>query len=406
MTTIVSKSKKKLREQITELGVPNGVAGRNILQAETKAQAFELIGSGRKNIVHNGAMAVSQEYQTASHNIDGWSVMGVDRFRGSVRPSTGVFSAEQNIITGSHPAGFSRSLLLTQQSVTADAANDYYNLMTKIEGNDVAHLGLGTEHAKTVTVSFWVKSSITGRYAFGMQNEAGGSARQSYVTDYNIDAPGAWEYKTFVIPLSQTGTWYDDYRAGIQLNWNFGRGTAYETTNLNLWQTNVNALSHSGTVDWIGNSGATWEITGVQMEIGEAATPFEHRPYGEELRLCQRYFCSGFPEGTTIENGTSGNGTNDGINGWVAFTNSACRSPYIYYPVVMRTTPSISLYSVGSVGTGKWAIFNGSSWQDVVSSSIDSNSKHFNVRENNSSFTMGVGKAYLLKGQWTASAEM
>lgn len=290
MSTFVTKSKKNLRENLTELRTPQGVAGRNILAAETKAQAFDLTGSGRKNIIHNGAMTISQQYQDATHLVDGWAVMGVDRFRCSVRPSTGTFNAEQNNITGIHPAGFSKSLLLTQQSVTTEAANDYYNLLTKIEGNDVAHLGLGSEHAKTVTVSFWVRSSITGRYAFGMQNEAGGSVRQSYVTDYNIDAPNAWEYKTFVIPLSQTGTWYNDNQAGLQLNWNFGRGTAYQTTNLNIWETNVNALSHTGTVDWIGNSGATWELTGVQMEIGEAATPFEHRSYGEELRLCQRYF--------------------------------------------------------------------------------------------------------------------
>ena len=337
MSTFVTKSKKNLRENLTELRTPQGVAGRNILAAETKAQAFDLTGSGRKNIVHNGAMTISQRYQTTAHNIDGWAVMGIDRFRGSVRPSTGVFSAEQNVITGSHPAGFSRSLLLTQQSVTTDAANDYYNLMTKIEGNDVAHLGLGTEHAKTVTVSFWVKSSITGRYAFGMQNEAGGSDRQSYVTDYNIDAPGAWEYKTFVIPLSQTGVWYDDNRAGLQLNWNFGRGTAYETTNLNIWQTNVNALSHTGTVDWIGNSGATWELTGVQMEIGEAATPFEHRSYGEELRLCERYYQQLDISGMQIVKATTG----------TSYSNADLQTS-IPFRTVMRANPSFGNISGGA----------------------------------------------------------
>ena len=83
MSTFVTKSKKNLRENLTELRTPQGVAGRNILAAETKAQAFDLTGSGRKNIVHNGAMTISQQYQTTAHNIDGWAVMGIDRFRGN-----------------------------------------------------------------------------------------------------------------------------------------------------------------------------------------------------------------------------------------------------------------------------------------------------------------------------------
>ena len=99
-------------------------------------------------------------------------------------------------------------------------------------------------------------------------------------------------------------------------------------------------------------------------------------------------------------------GTNDGINGWVAFGNNVARSPYIHYPVNMRASPSVTLYSVGGMANGKWGIYDGSAWQAVGTTAIDTTNKHFNVRENGSAFTMGVGKAYLLKGQWTASAEL
>jgi hypothetical protein len=162
------------------------------------------------------------------------------------------------------------------------------NFLTKIEGNDIAHSGVGTSSAQDITISFWVKSNLTGTWSVGLQNEAGSGDRRSYNTEYTINSASVWEYKTVTIPLLQSGVWYYDNRAGLQLQFDLGSGSDYTNTTLNQWQS-ANIIASTNAVRFFETAGATWQITGIQLELGKVATPFEHRSYGEELAACQRY---------------------------------------------------------------------------------------------------------------------
>ena len=401
MVVKVSKPELNLREKISELDKPSGVAGEAMLRADTPQEQFNLIGAGRRNLLINGDQRIDQRNGGSSLTLNDWSGYATDRMRFGARPSTGTATIQQ---VADAPEGFYHSAKISRLTGSAGASN-YYNLLTKIEGNDIAHSGIGTDSAQDITISFWVKSNLTGTWSVGLQNEVGGGDRRSYNTEYTINSASVWEYKTVTIPLLQSGVWYYDNRAGLQLQFDLGSGSSYTNTALNQWQS-ANIIASANAVRFFETTGATWQITGVQLELGKVATPFEHRSYGEELALCQRYFCTGFPVGATIADGQSVVGTNDGINGWVAFGNNVARSPYIHYPVNMRASPSVTLYSVGGMASGKWGIFDGSAWQAVGTTAINTTNKHFNVRENSSAFTMGIGKAYLLKGQWTASSEL
>jgi len=262
--------------------------------------------SSFKNRIINGEMDIDQRNAGAAVTVNGFAVYPVDRFYGSFRPSTGTATGQQ---VSDAPAGFVNSLRLTQASVTSPAASDVYDVVQKIEGFNVADLGWGTANAKTITLSFWVKSSVTGTYGFALQNI--NATRRSYVTTYTILAANTWEQKTITIAGDTTGTWEKTNSTGISLLWDLGSGSDYQTSTLNAWQTNNVFQATTGT-RWIATSGATWQLTGVQVEVGTVATSFDFRSIGTELALCQRYFervdsfdaNSGFWSGNTISGTT------------------------------------------------------------------------------------------------------
>ena len=146
----------------------------------------------------------------------------------------------------------------------------------------------------------------------------------------------------------------------------------------------------------------TYRVTGCQLELGKVATPFEHRSYGEELALCQRYFCSSFPTGTAPAHGLNIN--YQGVAGWTTFSSTTARSPFIYYPVTMRATPSLTLYSCANDTSGQWGIYTGS-WDGSSTQATDSTNKNFNVRIN-SGISGAINQSYLIRGNWTASSEL
>jgi hypothetical protein len=198
------------------------------------------------------------------------------------------------------PDGFTKSLLTTSLSSYTLTTNDTYGLIQPIEGFNTADLGWGTVNAKTVTVSFWVRSSLTGTFGGAVVNSA---ANRSYTFNYTISSANTYEYKTVTIPGDTTGTWLTDNGAGILLRFGVG-STGIYTQAAGSWGT-ANAVQPAGNVSLVGTSGATFYITGVQLEVGSSATSFEYRPYGTELALCQRYFqrlgqgFTGNAEGTT-----------------------------------------------------------------------------------------------------------
>jgi hypothetical protein len=285
---------------------------------------------GLKNRIINGDMVIDQRNNGALVAGAAGEIYGVDRFvTGVFSSGTGRISAQQSSTT---PTGFVKSLINTV--TTADAApsaNFGYCVTQRIEGYNTADLRWGTASPQTVTVSFWVRNSIAGTYCITLANEA---VTWAYTTTYTVSSANTWEQKTVTFTGPTSGTWLTTNGAGIVLVFGLGGGSNRQAT-LNAWYapTSTNTPTDaSGCVDWIATNGATFYITGVQLERNTTATPFEWLPYGTELALCQRYFVG-------IKN--------DGVNNLLvaptgvatSTADVACMLPLL---VEMRTQPSIS----------------------------------------------------------------
>jgi hypothetical protein len=234
-----------------------------------------------RNRIINGDMRIDQRNAGASVTMNASVLYTVDRWF-SFEDTDGVMTAQQ--IT-SAPSGFSNATRCT--TTTADAslgATQRVIFGQRIEGFNVADLGWGTASAQTVTLSFWVRSSLTGTFGGSLSNVAA----RSYAFTYTISAANTWEQKTVTIPGDTSGTWNTTSSTGIQVVFGLGVGSTYSGT-AGAWAAS-DLNSATGAVSVIGTLSATWDLTGVQLEVGTAATPFERRQYGQELALCQRYY--------------------------------------------------------------------------------------------------------------------
>ena len=237
-----------------------------------------------RNLIINGDMGIDQRNAGGSVTVNaGAAFYGVDRFRLSGVSASGVFTGVQSTDA---PTGFSTSLKLTV--TTADAsitAADLYYINHNIEGYNTRSLNLGTANAKAITLSFWVKSSVTGSFGGSFTND---DVSRAYPYNYTISVANTWEYKTVTITGDTTGTWLINNLKGLRLYWGLGTGSDYTGT-ADQWNSGVD-ISPTGSVNLISTAAATFYITGVQLEVGDTATPFEHRSYGQELALCKRYY--------------------------------------------------------------------------------------------------------------------
>ena len=237
---------------------------------------------GFKNRIINGAMVIDQRNAGASISLGSAPLYAVDRFESRVAQGSG--HTGQRVSTA--PVGFNNSLKITIGTGGTPTAGQNTFINQQIEGFNFADLGWGTANAQTITVSFMVYSSLTGTFAYSIANNA---LNRSYVATYSIPVANTWTAISLTIPGDTSGTWIGATNGVGSYNfWDLGSGSD-RTGTAGAWTANWITRT-SATVNVAGTSGATFYITGVQLEKGSTATSFDYRPYGTELALCQRYY--------------------------------------------------------------------------------------------------------------------
>jgi hypothetical protein len=342
-----------------------------------------------RNRIINGDMRIDQRNNGASVAVTG-STYTLDRWR------LGLASSQRMSVqrVSDAPAGFTNSILFTVTTAGSATAGDLIYLQQNIEGFNVSDLGFGTASAQPVTASFWVKSSVTGLKSISLNN---GALNRAYCTTYNIDVANTWEYKTVTMPGDTTGTWETGNGNGLELHFNFQVGPTFETT-LNAWAAG-RFYSAASVPDITDTSGATISFTGVQLEAGSVATPFERRPYGTELMLCQRYFEKSYNTDVALGSMT--------VVGLFSSTpayyapSSLLYSVHTPLRVTKRATPSISVWSYSGV-SGQWHYGVAGATEALASVTIIETGM-MGFRAYQTSVPTGQNQAY---GHWAASSEL
>jgi hypothetical protein len=259
---------------------------------------------GFRNRIINGDMRIAQRGTSSSSTSAGYHT--VDRMRFTAGGGLSASVAATMDQSTQAPSNFTNSFLFTTTNGTSPSTTQSIGIQHRIEGNNVADLAWGTANAKAVTLSFWVRSSLTGTFGGGLRNS---DLSRNYVFSYSISAADTWEYKTITVPGDAAGTWLTNTGIGIDLVFSMGAGPDAQLSAGSWTSTTVQVASGvTGQVNICATSGATFYITGVQLEAGSVATPFERRPYGTELSLCQRYYYkttigrqgTGFAKTTTV----------------------------------------------------------------------------------------------------------
>ena len=375
MTVRVNKPSFNIREKLSELGRKFGLKGSELVAAETVQEAREIVSAGRKNLIINGDQRIDQRNDGSAVTTS--SSYPVDMFLIS-HSSNGAFSAQRSTEA---PTGFQYSTKFTTTTADTSLTGSQRCLyFTKIEGQNAQHLEFGTTNAKPVTLSFWVRSSVTGTFSGSLQN---GAQNRSYPYDYTINTADTWEYKTITIPGDVTGTWATDNTKSHQIFWSLGMSPDYAAP-VNAWVAAQRWGSTTGTAGIMGTLNATWYITGVQLEVGRNATEFEHRSIGEELALCQRYYYE-YPKGNTY---------NIIANG---FANTSSNALFHFqFPVPMRTAP-------GASTTGNWQVIDGTS-HNVTGFSATTDATTLTGRVDATTSGLTVGRGTMLRNNNDATA--
>ena len=278
-----------------------------------------------KNRIINGAMQIDQRNAGASvtpsdgqYTLDRW---------GAFQSASGKYSVQQNAGSVTAPTGFTNYLGVTSLSAYSVGSNDYNLIQQPIEGFNFADCNWGTANAKTVTLSFWVRSSLTGTFGGSLVNSAN---NRSYPYSYTISAANTWEQKSITVAGDTSGTWIGATNGtGLKINFGLGVGATYSGT-AGAWA-GSQYFTATGATSVVGTNGATFYITGVQLEVGSTATSFDYRPYGTELQLCQRYYETG------ITGAGSRSSDNYGVYAGV-------------FKVTKRANPTVTYVATGAAG--------------------------------------------------------
>jgi hypothetical protein len=286
---------------------------------------------GFKNRIINGGMVIDQRNAGASvtannsYTLDRWVIYN---------SQTGKLTFQQNAGSVTPPVGFNNYLGITSTSAYSIIAGDYFVLRQSIEGYNVADLGFGTTNAKTFTLSFQVYSSLTGTFGGVVKN---GTENRCYPFTYSIPVANTWTTISITVSGDTTGTWTKTNTSGFMLDIGLGVGSTYSGT-AGSWS-GSSYISATGATSVVGTSGATFYITGVQLEVGSQATSFDYRPYGTEFMLCQRYF--------QITSSGVGYAANSTIYAQIALSlNTTMRAiPSINAPYVLTLTDGLANYT-------------------------------------------------------------
>jgi len=321
-----------------------------------------------RNLIYNGAMTVSQR-GTSGSTTSGGSYPSLDRWScndGGIADFTVSQSTDA-------PAGFANSAKWAC-TATGSPTNDAFHEQ-KLEGQDIQHLEYGTSSAKSFTVSFWVKSNKTGQYSLWIENND--ANRYFTTTGYTINAANTWEFKTITVPGDTAGSGFtNDNGVSLKIRWHLVLRTSFQGTPSGAWSTSASLRGQSGHVNLADSTSNEWYITGVQAEVGEVATAFEHRSFGDELARCQRYY----------NMVAKGNGATM-LNFAVYATNNAYG--VLNFPVHMRATPTVD----SSDGTGHFQ-FSSAAAQDNFDTLVAGNGSERAIEfRANSSGGLGIGTA-------------
>ena len=313
---------------------------------------------GMRNRIINGAMVIDQRNSGAAvtpadsaFTLDRWSVQASQSSKFTVQQDSSANTV----------AGFSSSLKVTSLSSYSITSGDYFLVTQKIEGNNLKDIQWGTASAAPVTLSFWIRSSLTGTFGVILTNSA---ENRFYPASYTIVAADTWEKKTITISGDTSGTWLANTSTGIRISFGLGVGSTYSFT-AGSW-TSSSSYGTSGATSVVGTNGATWYVTGVQVEKGSIATPFEYRQYGTELALCQRYY-----EKVVTGSGSPGNSFLSGV-----LTGGNCTHT-CYFKTTKRANPS-------------WAAVNGATWQNTPNNSMTSPEQAVFQNTSSGYFYLGV----------------
>jgi hypothetical protein len=313
--------------------MPVSISGTNgVTFPDSSLQAAAASPYVLKNRIINGAMVISQRNGTSSVTPTNGAYT-LDRWTFQVSQASKLTS-QQNAGAVTPPTGFTNYLGITSSSAYSVISSDYFAVTQRIEGYNIADLGWGTANAKTVTLSFWVRSSLTGTFGGSLWNNAGD---RSYPFTYTISSANTWEQKSITIAGDTSGTWNTTNETGIAVNFSVGSGSSLSGT-AGAWASAL-YTSATGATSVVGTNGATFYITGVQLEQNTTATPFERRLYNQELANCQRYYIRyGHPVSTPA----------DGQRFATAIGSSSTEVlGIIPTPCSMRATPTSTYSSVG-----------------------------------------------------------
>ena len=332
-TATITTAKVGAAVTITESGIE--ASGIGITCANINGGAI----SGSKNKIINGDFNFHQRGGTITASSG--SAYTLDRWRSYVSgDSPGAFTVQQS--TSSYPTtnisgvkdNFKASALITVTSAGSAAANNNVKFQQRMEGNNVYDLAFGTSAAKNVTVSFYVKCSLTGTFGASLVN---GAHNRSNIQTYTINSANTWEYKTFTVAGDTSGTWATNNSTGLQLMFDIGSGSNNLNDTTNQWLSD----EYHGTTSSVKlthTNSATIQFAGVQLEAGTQATAFEHRPIGEELELCRRYYQ------VLVDQADTGSYKSYAIA--CCYSGSSLHHTHPLSPM-MRTTPTLD-YTSGS----------------------------------------------------------